>query len=124
MNEDNNIVVNGGTNRNIAVCIILSIVTCGIYGIYWLYVLNEEINVIHGTPDDTSGGAVIAFTLITCGIYGWYWYYKMGNKVDEIKVRTGGLASSSAIMYLILGICGLGIVNFCLIQDTINKVSA
>ena len=28
--------------RNIAVCIILSIVTCGIYGIYWLICLNDD----------------------------------------------------------------------------------
>ncbi len=125
MNEDNNnIVINGGKNRNIAVCIILSFVTCGIYCIYWLYVLNEEINTIHGTPDDTSGGAVIAFYLLTCGFYGWYWYYKMGNKIDDIKIKTGAQPSTSAIMFLILGICGLGIVNYAIMQDTINKVSA
>lgn len=28
--------------RNIAVCIILSIVTCGIYGIYWFIVLSKQ----------------------------------------------------------------------------------
>ena len=28
--------------RNIAVCIILSIVTCGIYGLYWLAGLPDQ----------------------------------------------------------------------------------
>ena len=29
--------------RSIATSIVLSIVTCGIYGIYWLIVLNDEV---------------------------------------------------------------------------------
>lgn len=32
--------------RNIAVCIILSIVTCGIYGIYWFIVLSNDTNTV------------------------------------------------------------------------------
>ena len=67
------------------------------------------------TPD--SGGMVLVFTIITCGIYGWYWLYKMGDRCDRIK----GMNGSSGILYLILGIFGLSIVSYCLIQDTINK---
>ena len=48
---------------------------------------------------------------------GWYWMYKMGEKCDQIK----GVNGSSGILYLILGIFGLGIVSYCLMQDTINK---
>ena len=44
-------------------------------------------------------------------------YYKMGEKCDFIK----GVQGSSGILYLLLGIFGLSIVDFCLIQDTINK---
>ena len=34
--------------RNIVVCILLSLVTCGIYGIYWMIVLNDETNALSG----------------------------------------------------------------------------
>ena len=97
----------------------LSIVTCGIYGLYWLYKLNEEINQLSGTKDGTSGGMVILFSIISCGFYLWYWLYKMGERVDIMKSDNNG---SSNIIYLILGIFDLGIIAYCLMQDSINKV--
>ena len=72
--------------RNIALCIVLSIVTCGIYGIYWMIVLANETNVASGhAQDGTSGGIVFLLTLVTCGIYGIYWAYKQGEKINEAK---------------------------------------
>ena len=34
----------GIQERNIAIAVILSIVTCGLYGIYWMIKLNDEVN--------------------------------------------------------------------------------
>lgn len=34
--------------RNIAMCIILSIVTCGIYGLYWYACLTNDTNTAAG----------------------------------------------------------------------------
>ncbi len=110
-----------GKNRNIALCIIFSLITCGIYGIYWMYVLNEEINGLSGETNATGGGLVIVFTIITCGIYGWYWLYKMGERADVIKQNIGQSPSSSSILFLIFGIFGLGIVAYAMMQDTINN---
>ena len=87
------------------------------YGIYWMLKLNDEINLLCGDTNAASGALVVIFSLITCGIYGFYWMYKMGEKCDFIK----GVQGSSGILYLLLGIFGLSIVDFCLIQDTINK---
>lgn len=36
----------GIEQRNIGLCIVLSIVTCGIYGIYWFIKLTDEVNVL------------------------------------------------------------------------------
>lgn len=118
----NNIVYQSGPShniqpRNIAVAIILAIVTCGIYNIYWMIKLNDEINCLANDPTATSGGMVFLLTLVTCGIYGYFWFYKMGEKCDRIK----GVTGSTGILYLVLGIFGVGIVNYCLMQDTINK---
>ena len=38
----------GIQERNIAIAVILSIVTCGLYGIYWMIKLNDEVNQICG----------------------------------------------------------------------------
>ncbi len=107
--------------RSIVTCVLLSIITCGIYGIYWMIQLNDELNNLAEKPNATSGGMVFLFTLITCGIYGLYWYYKMGENVDAINARRGMPSSNTGILYLVVGIFGLGIVNECLMQDTINK---
>ena len=107
--------------RSIVTCILLSIITCGIYSIVWMIQLNDELNAAADKTNATSGGMVFLFTLITCGIYGFFWYYKMGENVDAIKEKQGLASSSSGIIYLILGLFGLGIVNYCLMQDTLNK---
>ena len=112
--------------RSIILSIILSIITCGIYGLYWIYKLVEELNEASGNTNDTGGLAVILFSLITCGIYGLYWYYKAGEKVNTAKTQRGiGPADSSfSILYLVLGIFGLGIISYALIQNELNKISA
>lgn len=97
--------------------VILTIVTCGIYGIYWQIKLNDEINWLANDPTATSGGMVVVLSIVTCGIYGMYWAYKMGEKCDMIK----GINGSSAVLYLILSLLGFSIVSYCLMQDTINK---
>ena len=106
----------GITKRNIALAIIFSIITLGIYGIYWMIKMNNEVNQLADEPGATSGGMVFLFTLITFGIYKLYWLYRMGQRCDRIKGTT-----SSEILYLILGIFGLDIIDYALIQDTINN---
>lgn len=103
--------------RNIAVSIILSIITCGIYGWYWMIKLTDEVNELSYEQNATSGAMCLILTLVTCGIYGWYWMYKMGEKCDRIKGTNG----NSGIIFLLLGLFQLSIISYCLIQDTINK---
>ena len=108
--------------RNIALYIILTIVTCGIFGLYWFYCLVTDLNTAAGTPDDTNGVTVILLTLVTCGIYGLYWMYKAGEKVSVIKQRRGEPdGGNNGILYLILELIGFGIINYCLIQNELNK---
>ncbi|MDY6037898.1 MAG: DUF4234 domain-containing protein [Eubacterium sp.] len=104
--------------RNIVLCIILTLITCGLYGIYWIVVINDEINCLAGESNDTSGGMVILYTFITCGIYGIFWLYKMGNKVDKINGKING---NSGLMYIILAFLGLSIISHAIMQDVINN---
>lgn len=110
--------------KNLALCIILSLVTCGIYSLYWLYTLTEDVNALSGEPGATSGGMVILLSIVTCGIYLWFWLYKQGSRIDQIKSSRGYPSSNSGILYLILAIFGLSIVSYALMQDEINKLAA
>ena len=111
-----------GTSRNIALCIVLSLFTCGIYGLYWMYCLNEEINSLSG-ENGTNGALVIILSIVTCNIYTWYWLYKMGEGCDIIKDKIGkpGASGYSPVLFLIFGLVGLNIVAYALMQDAINS---
>lgn len=107
--------------KNIAVSVILSIVTCGIYSFIWICDITNDIDTISQNPNKRSGGMVILLTLITCGLYGIYWWYKNGELMEKTNNETNTASSSNAVLFLILSLIGLGIVNFVLAQSDINK---
>ena len=109
--------------RNIAVCIILSIVTCGIYGLYWLVCLTNDTNTAAGTTDGTSGGMVLLLTIVTCNIYSLYWGYKQGEKIDIAKQKKGMPSSNSNVLYLLLCLF-VPVVAWALMQNELNNLAA
>lgn len=115
--------VGGIQERNIVVALLLSFITGGIYGLYWLYCLTEDTNKLSGDPNATSGGMVILLSLITCGIYTWYWMYKRGEILDQFLMSRGIPGGDKAVLYLVLSICGVGIASYCLIQNELNKLA-
>ncbi len=109
--------------KNIAVCILLSIVTCGIYGIYWFICVTNDINQLSNDVNGTSGGVAFLLTLVTCNIYGIYWAYKQGDKIDFCKRNRGIPSGNTGVLYLILTVFGLSIVAMALMQDEVNKLA-
>ena len=98
-------------NKNIGVAIILSIVTCGIYGIIWLINMVNDVNkVCNDDKSNQSGGTVFLLTLVTCGIYGMIWFYQAGKRMFEAGKKHGVQISDNSTLYLVLAIFGLSIV--------------
>ena len=108
--------------RSIAVAIILSIVTCGIYGIYWFIVLSDDVGKANGNPN-ISGGLAFVLNLVTCGIYGIYWSYKLGKEMYEANQKHGIQANDNSVLYLILGLFGFQIVTWAIIQNELNTIA-
>ena len=108
-------------SRSIPIAIILSIVTFGIYGLYWLYCLASDVNTLTG-EEDSSGFKVLILSIITLGLYELYWLYKVGERLSDFQTYQGEMVDSyRALVYLILGIFGLNIVARALIQNDLNK---
>ena len=107
--------------RNIVVCLLLSIITCGLYTLYWFVCLANDVNTVSGVPD-TSGGVVLLLTIITCGLYGFYWAYRCGEKIDIAKRNRGMAASNGGVLYLLLYIFG-GVITYAIIQHEINQLA-
>lgn len=108
--------------RNIALCILYSIITCGIYGIIWFVQITDDA-ARAGGDDKMSGGMAFLLTLVTCGIYSFYWAYRMGKLVAQAQENKGVRVSDNSILYLVLQLFGLGIVNYCLIQSDLNQLA-
>lgn len=108
--------------RNIATAIILSLVTCGIYGLYWMVVLTDELKEQADDHNLASGGLALLFTIFTCGIYGIYWAYQMGKLLSIAKEKNGLRADDNSVVFLVLELFGFGIIVYALAQSGLNDI--
>ena len=106
--------------RNIVMYVILTLVTCGLFGLFWMIVLNDDSLAAAG-EFGTSGGTVVILTLVTCGIYGIYWSYQLGQRVDRINAGYGRYTDNSGLLYLLLCIFGFSIVVCAVAQNELNQ---
>ena len=107
-------------NRSIALCILFTFLTCGIYGLYWMASINNDINKIANRAGQ-SGATIVLLTIFTCGIYGWVWMYNSGDTLDRVRVANGEPANGLVWLYILLAVFGLSIVSYALIQSEINR---
>lgn len=103
--------------RSIVLSVILSFVTFGLYGLYWIIKVTNEMNSLLYKRNATGGLMAVVFTIVTFGLYGFLWAYRLGENVDNLKRDSRG---NSAVLYLIVYILGFGIVDLVLAQDAIN----
>lgn len=110
--------------RSIPLCLVLSVITCGIYGLYWLYCLTEDLNLAARQENETSGGMVVLLSIVTCSVYEYFWLYQAGKKVNQVHCFAGDREDGSlSLLYLLLGFVCSGLVSYALIQNELNKVA-
>ena len=109
--------------REIALAIVLSLVTCGIYGIYWFIKITDDAKLAADDTNFQSGGVAFLLTLVTFGIYGIYWAYKMGELMKTAQQKHNLPVKDNAVLYLVLALIGLGIVDYILIQSDLNAIA-
>ncbi len=102
-------------DRSLLKYILLSIVTCGIYQLYFIHKLSADVNILcEGDGQETAGLLkYILLSLITCGIYSFVWSYSLGNRLSENAPRYGLRFSengTSVLLWNLFGIllCGIG----------------
>lgn len=108
--------------RSIPLAIILSIVTCGIYGIYWFITLTNDIGRLSNDPGFT-GGKNFLLCIVTCGIWVFVWAYQVGKHIAEAQSQRGLPATDNSVLYLVLNFVGLSIVVYALAQSDVNKLA-
>lgn len=107
--------------RNIAASTIYCLITCGIYMLYWMYKLTEELNHMANKKEYANGITVIVITLATFGLFSFVWAFKMSKNIDIIAKAHGDKPCKYGVFFLLMNLICLPIVNFAIMQNTINK---
>lgn len=104
--------------------LVLSLVTCGIYTLYALYVMNQNNNTIarkYGVAEISGLVKAILLGCVTCGIYTLYWVYKFFDQQIAIAKASGVQPApvDNAIVMLLLYY--VPVYNYYILCDNYNR---
>ena len=76
-------------NRGLFKYIVFTILTLGIYALYYIHAVHKELNfTCHEDGKKTRGLlGYILLSAITCGIYMFIWWYKAAHRMEMFKLR-------------------------------------
>ena len=103
--------------RNIALDIVITLLTCGLYNLYVQAKQMAAINEMLGEERYTFVPWLL-LTLVTCGIYHIYHEYRMST---DIAVAQGREPGSDAVIVIVLSLFGMSIVVDAIQQSQINQ---
>jgi hypothetical protein len=95
--------------RSVAMVVILSIITFGIYALVWMVKTKNEMN--------TQGANIPTAWLIIVPVVSIWWMWKYAGGVEHV---TRG-KSSQVIAFILMFV--LGVIGMAIIQDAFNKVA-
>ncbi len=109
-----------GTIRSPGTVIVLTIFTCGIYGLIWLYSISKEINAVLGYEATKPHYSLIG---ILCFIFTYLLWSQVDNAMVEIDRKRGIHTENKFLTWIILSIL-LGIGIFIMEYDVQSRLNA
>ncbi len=97
------------TKRSVAMVVILSIITFGIYALVWMVKTKNEMN--------SQGANIPTAWLLIVPVISIWWMWKYAGGVEHV---TRG-KSSQVIAFILMFV--LGVIGMAIIQDAFNKVA-
>lgn len=95
------------TKRSVGSVVVLTIITLGIYGIYWTVVTKGEMN--------SAGAEIPSAWLILIPIVNIWWLWKFCEGVDH--VTKGKMSAGVAFILLWL----VGLIGTAIVQHSLNR---
>ena len=109
-------------NISIPVYLILTLLSCGLFNIYWNYRQMEACNDLLGKKE-FDFWLWFLLTIVTCGIYHIFYQYKMGAAIVEIQRNKNKVVFDNLpIISVLVTIFGLTVIVDCIHQSEINKI--
>ena len=119
------------TNRSFIGLIVLSIITLGIYPLFFWHAYVRDVNTICAGDGKNTRGilAVILLSIITLGIYGFVWTYGMQKRLQENARRynAGVIPGGGTVLLwetvglMLFGIGGL--IGLYIQVDSMNRLA-
>ena len=107
--------------RSIGLGIILTLLTCGFYGLYWQFKQLEALNAWLGR-EEFSFLVWLLLSIVTCGIFAIYYEYKKAKGINEIQEQQDEMVNSDLpVICVLLTLFGLQIVSIAIQQNEIHK---
>lgn len=108
-----------GEVRNPTTVWILCLVTCNMYGLYWFYLVGNELKNYLGKEDlNPTTDLIIA---LVCGLYGLYLPIKYGKVIQEAQQRAGmANAEDQGMKFLLWNFCLS--MGYKMMQEEVNKI--
>ncbi|QQR91883.1 MAG: DUF4234 domain-containing protein [Myxococcales bacterium] len=75
-----------GDKRDPMMVWFLIVVTCGLYGLYWYYVMGSDLKSY--LADESINPAVDIIILLVCGFYGLYLPIKYGKLIQRAQQKS------------------------------------
>ena len=107
-----------GEVRNPTTVWLLSVVTCGLYGLYWYYtMMNELKNYLQKEEINPMMDIIIS---LVCSLYALYLPIKYGKYIQEAQMRAGlpNPEDQGVRFLLFMFLCGYGYAKM---QEELNK---
>ena len=103
------------TNHSIVTFILLSIITLGIYGLYYIYILADDVNTMCADDGKKTAGLFmyILLSIVTCGIYSIVWWYgvceRVGRAAARRNIQQAEISGNTFLLWFLLSlfVCNL-----------------
>jgi hypothetical protein len=114
----------GPHHASVALYLILSLLTLGLFNLYWNWRQMRACNELLGRKA-FSWVLWIVFCVLTLGIYQFYYQYKMGSALNDIqRIVRMPVTDGLPVLSLAATLVGFGIVTDCIHQFELNRIDA
>jgi len=102
--------------------IVLTIITCGIFNLFWNYRQMDVFNALL-EEDRFAFWEWLFLSIITCGVYHIYYEYKMGEALKQLQRKFDRPVNDNiSMLALILSVFGFSIAVDAIFQDELNTI--
>ena len=106
--------------RSVAAVVILTLITCGIYGYYWLFVTARDLQKESGTSE-ISPVVTLLLSLFVSVAGTALLGFDTNTTVNALKAQRGMKQEDNKVLWIVLGAI-IPIVLYGLIQNEVNHI--